>query len=141
MIKTHNETGISIQTLYKWRAEAEGKTGPEAGLKKGVCNEYQALLDDDVMIANKINRLEEENARPDFRKPSTEKSVDVSLGKIRISQGFLLNINARAAKKNGTGVCYFSAAKQGCNRAFFFLQPAGFSTFCWFLCSLCIRVQ
>lgn len=61
IIKTHNETGISIQTLYKWRAEAEGKTGPKAGLKKGVCNEYQALLDDDV-IANKINRLEEENA-------------------------------------------------------------------------------
>ena len=27
IIKTHNETGISIQTLYKWRAEAEGKTG------------------------------------------------------------------------------------------------------------------
>ena len=52
---------ISIQTLYKWRAEAEGKTGPKAGRKKGVCNEYQALLDDDV-IANKINRLEEENA-------------------------------------------------------------------------------
>ena len=58
IIKTHNETGISIQTLYKWRAEAEGKTGPKAGRKKGVCNEYQ---DDDV-IANKINRLEEENA-------------------------------------------------------------------------------
>lgn len=57
IIKTHNETGISIQTLYK----AEGKTGPKAGRKKGVCNEYQALLDDDV-IANKINRLEEENA-------------------------------------------------------------------------------
>lgn len=61
IIKTHNETGISIQTLYKWRAEAEGKTGPKAGRKKGVCNEYQALLDHDV-IANKINRLEEENA-------------------------------------------------------------------------------
>ena len=58
IIKTHNETGISIQTLYKWRAEAEGKTGPKAGRKKGVCNEYQALLDDDVIA----NRLEEENA-------------------------------------------------------------------------------
>ena len=61
IIKTHDETGISIQTLYKWRAEADGTTETKAGRKKGSRNEYQSLLDNDV-IANKINRLEEENA-------------------------------------------------------------------------------
>lgn len=60
VLKTHNEMGISIQTLYKWRADAEGKDAAD-GRKKMQKNEYQALLDDDV-IANKINRLEEENA-------------------------------------------------------------------------------
>ena len=61
VLKTHNETGISIQTLYKWRADADAKNDSAAGRKKTQKNEYQALLDDDV-IANKINRLEEENA-------------------------------------------------------------------------------
>ena len=60
VLKTHNEMGISIQTLYKWLADAEGKDAAD-GRKKMQKNEYQALLDDDV-IANKINRLEEENA-------------------------------------------------------------------------------
>ena len=67
VLKTHEEMGISIQTLYKWRAEAEGRTeekaqsarGRKAAGKKN--NDLQALLDDDA-IANKIARLEEENA-------------------------------------------------------------------------------
>ena len=61
VLKTHEETGISIQTLYKWRADSDVKGDSKAGRKKIQKNEYQALMDDDV-IANKINRLEEENA-------------------------------------------------------------------------------
>lgn len=61
VLKTHEETGISIQTLYKWRAESNVADDSGDGRKKVQKNEYQALLDDDA-IANKINRLEEENA-------------------------------------------------------------------------------
>ena len=60
VLNTLNEMGIYIQSMYKWRADAEGKDAAD-GRKKMQKNEYQALLDDDV-IANKINRLEEENA-------------------------------------------------------------------------------
>lgn len=65
VLKTHEELGISVQTLYKWRTEAEGagkeKTKRAPRAKKAEKTTLQELLDNDA-VANKIRRLEEENA-------------------------------------------------------------------------------
>lgn len=67
--KTQEELGISIQTLYKWRTEAEGGVKKTAAKKtvrtrksKKQTGDVKALLQDDDVLLKKLNRLESENA-------------------------------------------------------------------------------
>lgn len=56
--KTHEETGLSVQTLYKWKRDYEAK---QASSNKCTPLDMETLLNDDTLI-ERIKRLELENA-------------------------------------------------------------------------------
>ena len=71
--KAQQELGISLQTLYKWRTEANPAKArsKKAAVKEPskvsketttTTDELQTLLNDDVLLA-KVKKLEEENSQ------------------------------------------------------------------------------
>lgn len=56
--KTHEETGLSVQTLYKWKRDFEAK---QAQSVKFSPSDMESLLNDDTLV-ERIKRLELENA-------------------------------------------------------------------------------
>ena len=66
--KTQQELGISLQTLYKWRTESGSKTertkkAPEKKARKNAKTEDLQPLLNDTLLLEKLNKLQEENAR------------------------------------------------------------------------------
>lgn len=57
--KTHEETGLSVQTLYKWKRDNEAKSSAK---NPDQLFEIQSLLNDDTIV-ERIKRLETENSR------------------------------------------------------------------------------
>lgn len=57
--KTHEETGLSVQTLYKWKRDNEAKSLTKNKEKNF---DVQSLLNDDTIVG-RIKRLEMENSK------------------------------------------------------------------------------
>ena len=58
--QTHEESGISIQTLYKWKNEHEH---PVQANKAASTQEIAKLLENDRTLEAKIKQLEDENEK------------------------------------------------------------------------------